>query len=107
MGRITLPLYTPLYQPTGEEVAVIETTKGTVRVKLDAAGAPVTVGNFIELSARGFYNELKFHACKPGSVVLGGLSDHTYARSGTGGGGGSWCHPGNTSRYGRCALCDH
>lgn len=76
MGRITLPLYTPLYQPTGEEVAVIETTKGTVRVKLDAAGAPVTVGNFIELSARGFYNELKFHACKPGSVVLGVVRPH-------------------------------
>ncbi len=72
MGRITLPLYTPLYQPTGDEVAIIETTKGTVRVKLDGKGAPVTVGNFIELSARGFYDNLKFHACKPGSVVLGG-----------------------------------
>ncbi|MEF9876980.1 MAG: peptidylprolyl isomerase [Gordonibacter sp.] len=72
MGRVMLPLYTPLYQPTGHEVAVIETTKGAVRVKLDGRGAPATVGNFVELAARGFYDDLKFHACKPGSVVLGG-----------------------------------
>lgn len=72
MGRIVLPLYTPVYQPTGDEVAVIETSKGTIRVKLDGVNAPLTVANFIELSARGFYENLKFHACKPGSVVLGG-----------------------------------
>ncbi len=72
MGRVVLPLYTPLYQPTGKEIAIIETTKGTIRVKLDAAGAPVTTANFIELAARGFYQDLKFHACKPDSVVLGG-----------------------------------
>ena len=28
--------------------------------------------NFIELAAKGFYDNLKFHAKKPGSVVLGG-----------------------------------
>lgn len=72
MGRIVLPLYTPLYQPNGNEVAVIETSKGTIRVKLDGVNAPLTVANFIELSARGFYEDLKFHACKPESVVLGG-----------------------------------
>ena len=32
----------------------------------------MTVGNFVELAARGFYDKLKFHAHKPGSVVLGG-----------------------------------
>lgn len=30
------------------------------------------MGNFIELAAKGFYDSLKFHAKKPGSVVLGG-----------------------------------
>ena len=72
MGRIVLPVYTPHYIPTGDEVAVIETSRGTIRVQLAGKDAPVTVGNFVELAARGFYDKLKFHAHKPGSVVLGG-----------------------------------
>ena len=72
MGRIVLPVYTPYYIPNGNEVAVIETSRGTIRVQLAGKDAPVTAGNFIELAARGFYDKLKFHAHKPGSVVLGG-----------------------------------
>ncbi len=72
MGRIELSIYTPRYVPTGNERAVIETSKGTVRVELFGRETPVTVGNFIELAARGFYDNLKFHARKEGSVVLGG-----------------------------------
>ena len=29
-----MALYTPAYQPTGEEIAVIKTSKGTIRVQL-------------------------------------------------------------------------
>lgn len=72
MGRIVLPLYTPRYIPNGEEVAVITTSKGVIKVTLDGRNAPITVGNFIELSRRGFYENLKFHAHKAGSAVLGG-----------------------------------
>lgn len=72
MARIELEVYTPHYVPTGNEVAVIETSKGPVRVALFGKEAPVTVGNFIELAARGFYDNLKFHARKEGSVVVGG-----------------------------------
>lgn len=72
MGRIVLPLYTPHYRPNGHEVAVFNTSRGTIRVQLAGKDAPVTVGNFVELVARGFYDKLKFHAHKPGSVVLGG-----------------------------------
>lgn len=72
MGRIELSIYTPHYVPTGTEIAVIETAKGTVRAELFGCEVPVTVGNFIELAAKGFYDNLKFHAKKPGSVVLGG-----------------------------------
>ena len=32
--------YTPEYQPTGDEVAVITTSKGTVRVQLAGKDAP-------------------------------------------------------------------
>ena len=72
MGRIILPLYTPRYVPNGGEVAVIQTSRGAIRARLAGKDAPVTVGNFIELAARGFYDGLKFHACKPGSIVVGG-----------------------------------
>ena len=56
MGRIVLPVYTPHYIPNGNEVAVIETSRGTIRVQLAGKDAPVTAGNFIELAARGFYD---------------------------------------------------
>lgn len=72
MARIELPLYTPRYVPTGSERAIIETSKGPVTVQLWGADAPVTVGNFVELAARGFYDNLKFHARKADSVVAGG-----------------------------------
>ena len=72
MARIELEIYTPGYKPNGREVAVIETSRGIVRAELFGCEAPVTVGNFIELAAKGFYDSLKFHAKKPGSVVLGG-----------------------------------
>ncbi|WP_296010059.1 peptidylprolyl isomerase [uncultured Adlercreutzia sp.] len=72
MARIELPLYTPRYVPNGTERAIIETSKGPITVELWGADAPVTVGNFIELAARGFYDNLKFHARKPDSVIAGG-----------------------------------
>lgn len=72
MGRVILPLYTPRYTPNGNEVAVITTTKGVITASLDGKNAPHTVGNFIELSRRGFYEELKFHARREGSAILGG-----------------------------------
>ena len=56
------PLYTPVYQPVGDEVAVFETSKGTIEVKLDAAGAPIHVANFSELAEKGFYDGTKFIA---------------------------------------------
>lgn len=72
MARVELPLYTPRYVPTGEERAVVVTSKGPLTVELWGTDAPVTVGNFIELAARGFYDNLKFHARKPESVIAGG-----------------------------------
>ncbi|MDR1358567.1 MAG: peptidylprolyl isomerase [Coriobacteriales bacterium] len=72
MGRTVLPLYTPRYIPKGSELAIITTSKGAVAVALNGLDAPLTVGNFIELARRGFYDNLKFHAYKAGSAILGG-----------------------------------
>ena len=66
------PLYTPEYQVVGDEVAVLDTSKGVVRVSLDGAGAPIHVANFCELAGSGFYDGLKFHRYVPGFVIQGG-----------------------------------
>ncbi len=66
------PLYTPAYEVRGDEVADITTSKGTVRVRLDGAGAPIHVANFCELAEAGFYDGLKFHRYVPGFVIQGG-----------------------------------
>ena len=63
---------TPEYQLVGDESAIIETSQGTIRVKLDCTGAPIHVANFCELSVMGFYDGLKFHRYVPGFVIQGG-----------------------------------
>ena len=60
-------LYTPEYQLAGDECAIIETSKGTIKVKFDGEGAPIHVANFCELSTMGFYDG------------LGGVSDRASA----------------------------
>lgn len=52
--------------------AVIETSKGTITLTLFADKTPVTVGNFINLARRGFYNGLKFHRVIPNFMIQGG-----------------------------------
>jgi peptidyl-prolyl cis-trans isomerase B (cyclophilin B) len=72
MGQILKPLYTPRYVPSGDEVAIIETDKGTMRVELFGKEAPLTVGNFVELAQKGFYDGLNFYGRRDGDVVVGG-----------------------------------
>ena len=52
--------------------AVIETNKGTINLKLFAEHTPVTVGNFVNLAQRGYYNSLKFHRVIPNFMIQGG-----------------------------------
>jgi peptidyl-prolyl cis-trans isomerase B (cyclophilin B) len=72
MPRVVLPLYSPLYQPCGREIAHIRTNRGTIIVDLFGKEAPITVANFVELAAQGFYDGLRFHAFKQDSVIVGG-----------------------------------
>lgn len=67
-----MALYTPEYVPNGNEVAVIETDEGTIRVQLHGDDAPIHVGNFVELAQKGYYDGLKFHRHVPGFVIQGG-----------------------------------
>ena len=72
MGLMPDPLYEPTLEPVGDEIAVITTSKGVIRVRLDAEGAPIHVANFCELAGAGFYDDLKFHRYVPGFVIQGG-----------------------------------
>lgn len=96
-----MALYTPEYKPNGSEIAVITTSKGTIRVQLAGNDAPIHVGNFVELAQKGFYTNLKFHRYVPNFVIQGGCpntrdldtdqvraaADNPYAGLGTGGPG--------------------
>jgi peptidyl-prolyl cis-trans isomerase B (cyclophilin B) len=52
--------------------AIMDTNKGTIRLKLFADQTPVTVGNFVNLARRGYYNNLKFHRVIPDFMIQGG-----------------------------------
>ena len=81
MFGIPDPLYTPEYDVQGDEVAVLITSKGTIRVRLDGEGAPIHVANFCELASSGFYDDLKFHRYVPGFVIQGGCPNATNPRN--------------------------
>jgi peptidyl-prolyl cis-trans isomerase B (cyclophilin B) len=119
-----MSVYTPEYQPNGQEVAVFETDRGTIRIKLMGQGAPIHVANFVELANKGFYDGLRFHRLEPGFVVQGGCPnsrnysaqelafeqyDYTKGMPGTGGPGytikGEWqTNPDNKHLDGTLAM---
>jgi len=46
---------------TSDIIAIMETDKGTIRLRLFADQVPFTVANFVNLAKRGFYEGIKFH----------------------------------------------
>jgi len=63
--------------------ATITTSKGAIRLNLFPEQAPVTVANFVNLAARGYYDGLKFHRVIANFMIQGGCPRGT----GTGGPG--------------------
>ena len=61
----------------------INTNKGAIKLNLFYNEAPITVANFINLSKRGFYNNLSFHRVIDDFMIQGGCPLGT----GTGGPG--------------------
>ncbi len=66
---------------TSTLIAKIDTSKGTIVIKLFAKQVPYTVANFVNLAQRGYYNELNFHRVISDFMVQAGCP------SGTGAGG--------------------
>lgn len=63
--------------------AEIQTSRGTIHLRLFADSAPVTVANFANLAQRGYYDGLNFHRVIPDFMIQGGCPHGT----GTGGPG--------------------
>ncbi len=57
---------------TGKHVVIMETTKGTVKMELDADAAPKTVENFLGYMDRRFYDGTIFHRVVKRFMVQGG-----------------------------------
>jgi peptidyl-prolyl cis-trans isomerase B (cyclophilin B) len=79
--------------------ATISTSCGDIVVKLDPAGAPIGVNNFVFLTRKGFYDGLWFHRDAPDFVIQGGDPE------GTGGGGPGYAF--TTETNGRLTFADN
>jgi len=51
---------------------IFETERGKIHLELNPEAAPLTVANFLELAARGFFDSQSFHRVVPNFVVQGG-----------------------------------
>lgn len=71
-----------------DPIAIIETDKGNITIRLFRKLAPITCENFIDLVTKGFYNGLTFHRVEPGFCIQGGCPNGTgtglYIPPGTG-----------------------
>lgn len=52
--------------------AIIKTSKGDIQINFRPDAAPISVGSFCYLAAKGFYNEIEFHRVVPGFVIQAG-----------------------------------
>ena len=53
----------------------MDTSKGVIKLELDADKAPLTVTNFVEYAKSGFYDNTIFHRVIPGFMIQGGGFD--------------------------------
>src|SRR5579862_3131917 len=80
--------------------ATMQTNKGTIGLELFEEDAPKTVGNFIELAQKGFYDGVIFHRVIADFMVQGGDPTGT----GTGGPGYKFEDEFNSHKVERGAL---
>lgn len=97
-------LYTPEYEVTGNEVAVITTNRGVIKFEFFGEDAPNHVAAFIELAQKGFYDGTKFHRVvrEPEPFVIQGgdpLSKTDDPMVGTGGPGYSLAAEFNDNKH--------
>ena len=84
--------------PDKRYTATMNTSKGSIVIELDAAGAPRTVNSFVFLARERFYDGVAFHRIIPGFVVQGGDPE------GTGSGGPGYRFPDELPKPGRYQI---
>lgn len=65
------------------KIAEFNTNMGIFKAELYNEKAPITVGNFVKLADKGFYNGLTFHRVIPDFMIQGGCP-HGTGRGGPG-----------------------
>ena len=55
--------------------AILDTGKGSIRIRLFSDQAPLTVANFINLALRGYYDNLTFHRVIADFMIQGGCPE--------------------------------
>ena len=68
--------------------AIMETSKGPIKIKLFAEQVPFTVANFVNLAERGFYDGIVFHRVISNFMIQGGCPNSKPGAKGTPGTGG-------------------
>jgi cyclophilin family peptidyl-prolyl cis-trans isomerase len=63
--------------PTKTYTATMVTSKGSMTIALDPAGAPKTVNNFVVLARYHYYDGVGFHRVIPGFMLQGGDPEGT------------------------------
>jgi len=66
-----------------EKIAYFNTNMGEFKVELFNEKAPITVGNFVKLAEKGFYDGLIFHRVIPNFMIQSGCP-HGTGRGGPG-----------------------
>lgn len=87
-GKDAMPINQTAAPEKGEQIAVITTNHGVIKMRFFPQVAPETVKNFTELAKKGFYNGLTFHRVIPSFMIQGGDP------LGTGTGGETYKGPG-------------
>lgn len=73
LGALATGVAFPQHALAGNTIMVtLETSKGTIHLKLYDEQAPLTVANFVNLINRGYYNGLSFHRVIPNFMIQGG-----------------------------------
>jgi peptidyl-prolyl cis-trans isomerase B (cyclophilin B) len=64
-----------LERPMSDLTAHISLARGTIKLRLFADKAPMTVANFVNLAQRKFYDGLAFHRVIPDFMIQGGCPE--------------------------------
>lgn len=67
-----ISFYLPSASAQTNTIAEMETSMGTIKIKLFTKEAPITTQNFIDLVNKGFYDGIIFHRVIDGFMIQGG-----------------------------------